>query len=139
MKISANYQPQSRDTHPEVDKFLMQSFRRMSTCKKASLFNEATRGTWQCSLIGIRNQYPNITPEKIQFQLAIRWLGKEVAEKILIHNRGQLVEANIIELALKMVDVFDLLKIPYLIGGSVASSILGEPRATLDVGIVADL
>lgn len=139
MKISANYQPQSRDTHPEIDKFLMQSFRRMPICKKAYLVNEATKGIWQCSLIGIRNQYPNITTEQVQFQLAIRWLGKEVAEKILIHNRGQLVEANTIKLALKMVDIFDSLKIPYLIGGSVASSILGEPRATLDVDMVADL
>lgn len=66
-------------------------------------------------------------------------MGEEVAEKILIHNRGQLVEANTIKLALKMADIFDSLKIPYLIGGSVASSILGELRATLDVDMVADL
>lgn len=66
-------------------------------------------------------------------------MGKDLAEKILIHNRGQLVEANIIKLALRMADIFDSLKIPYLIGGSVASSILGEPSATLDVDMVADL
>lgn len=55
MKISTNYQPQSRDTHPEIDKFLMKSFRQMPICKKAYLVNEATKGIWQCSLIGIRN------------------------------------------------------------------------------------
>lgn len=29
MKISSNYQLQSSDTHPEIDKFLMQSFRQI--------------------------------------------------------------------------------------------------------------
>ena len=35
--------------------------------------------------------------------------------------------------------VLDELQIPYLIGGSVASSIRGEPRFTKDVDIVAEL
>ncbi|WP_289500621.1 hypothetical protein [Gloeocapsopsis sp. IPPAS B-1203] len=30
----AGYQPQSRDTHPEVDKFLMRAFRNMPVWKK---------------------------------------------------------------------------------------------------------
>jgi hypothetical protein len=35
--------------------------------------------------------------------------------------------------------VFDSLAIPYLIGGSVASSVYGVPRATQDVDLVADI
>lgn len=139
MKISSNYQSQSSDTHPDIDKFLMLSFRQMPSWKKAYLVNEATKGIQQWALIGIRNQYENNTSVQINFQLAIRWLGKEVAEKLFNNNQGQLVEANSIKLALKMVDIFESLEIPYLIGGSVASSILGEPRATLDVDMVADL
>jgi hypothetical protein len=33
----------------------------------------------------------------------------------------------------------DNLGIPYLVGGSVASSLLGEPRATLDLDLVVDI
>jgi hypothetical protein len=33
----------------------------------------------------------------------------------------------------------DALGIPWVIGGSVASSLLGEPRATADVDLVTDL
>jgi hypothetical protein len=47
----------------------------------------------------------------------------------------------ITELALA-VDVgrhFDALGVRWLVGGSVASSILGLPRATLDIDLVADL
>lgn len=38
-----------------------------------------------------------------------------------------------------MAEILNNIVVKYLIGGSVASSILGEPRATLDVDIVADL
>ncbi|MDF5714185.1 MAG: hypothetical protein PUP93_09895 [Rhizonema sp. NSF051] len=57
------YKPQSSDTHPEIDKFLMQAFRFMPTWKKAHLTNEATKAIQQWAIIGIRNQNPNATPE----------------------------------------------------------------------------
>ena len=44
-----------------------------------------------------------------------------------------------IQVLLRVVDILDELKIPYLVGGSIASSILGEPRSTEDIGIVADI
>ncbi len=37
------------------------------------------------------------------------------------------------ELVRQMVAIFDELSIPYALGGSVASSMLGEPRSTVDV------
>ena len=39
----------------------------------------------------------------------------------------------------KLVRVFDALKIRYVVGGSVASSVYGIPRATQDVDLVADI
>ena len=39
----------------------------------------------------------------------------------------------------KIVDVLDTMKIRYLLGGSLASSFHGIPRATLDADLVADL
>jgi hypothetical protein len=44
-----------------------------------------------------------------------------------------------ISLALDIAAVFNSLDIPYLVGGSVASTLMGEPRATEDVDVVADL
>ena len=37
----------------------------------------------------------------------------------------------------RVVGAFDHLKIDYFIGGSVASSVLGEPRQTIDADIIA--
>ena len=42
-------------------------------------------------------------------------------------------------LALKLAGILEVLDIPYLVGGSVASSLLGEPRATLDLDLVVDV
>jgi hypothetical protein len=44
-----------------------------------------------------------------------------------------------LEVALDVGRRFDALNVPWFVGGSVASSILGEPRATADVDLVADL
>ena len=43
-------------------------------------------------------------------------------------------------IALKpVIHIFEKLSIPYYIGGSIASSIFGMARATMDVDIVADI
>lgn len=39
----------------------------------------------------------------------------------------------------RLLDVLNSLRVPFLIGGSLASSIHGVPRATMDVDLVADL
>lgn len=49
------------------------------------------------------------------------------------------MDAESVHLALRVAEILESLGVLYLVGGSVASSILGEPRATLDVDFVADL
>lgn len=44
-----------------------------------------------------------------------------------------------VDVALDLGVHLDALGIPWLVGGSIASSLLGEPRATADVDIAADL
>ena len=134
------YKPQSSDTNPEIDKFLMQAFRHMPTWKKAHLTNEATKGIQQWAIIGIRNYNANVTPREIRFQLAVRWLGEELANRVHEKNsKNKIMDAESIKLVLRVAEILETLAVDYLVGGSVASSILGEPRATLDVDIVANL
>jgi len=47
--------------------------------------------------------------------------------------------AETIEVTLRIAETLDKLRVPYLVGGSLASSLHGIPRATQDVDIVADL
>ncbi len=46
---------------------------------------------------------------------------------------------EILEITLQVAEVLERLGVPYLVGGSLASSLHGLPRATQDVDLVADL
>ncbi|MEX2181693.1 MAG: hypothetical protein WD771_06590 [Gemmatimonadaceae bacterium] len=46
---------------------------------------------------------------------------------------------DVLDIALEIAGRLEHLSVPYLIGGSLASSVHGEPRATMDVDVVADL
>lgn len=46
---------------------------------------------------------------------------------------------NMISVTLQVTEVFDILKIPYFIGGSLAGIFYGEYRLTHDTDIIADL
>ena len=50
-----------------------------------------------------------------------------------------MILAEPIQITQLIANVFDRLKISYLVGGSLASSLHGIPRATQDVDMVADL
>lgn len=47
--------------------------------------------------------------------------------------------AGPIALALELAALLDALGVPYVTGGSVASSLIGEPRATMDLDLAVDL
>jgi len=49
------------------------------------------------------------------------------------------IPADALAAMLPVIDEFERLGVPYYIGGSVASSLCGVPRSTLDVDLVADL
>lgn len=44
-----------------------------------------------------------------------------------------------IDVALKVTSVLDALGVGHTIGGSIASSIAGEPRSTIDIDVIAAL
>ena len=45
---------------------------------------------------------------------------------------------NPLTIATTVAEVLERLDIPYVIGGSVAASVLGEPRSTLDLDVMID-
>ena len=47
--------------------------------------------------------------------------------------------ADPLRVALRVAEIFESLNIPYLVGGAVASAVLGEPRSTEDIDVVADI
>lgn len=48
-------------------------------------------------------------------------------------------EPDILEVALRVIEALDLLNVPYVVGGSMASIVHGTVRSTMDVDLVIDL
>jgi hypothetical protein len=105
--------------------------------QRTCAFNQSVR---RLAILGIESQYPNATEAKVRQQFIKRCLGAEWIE-VLSNSKDweKLVIADPIELAQKIASILLPLNIPYVVGGSVASSLLGENRSTQDLDLVIDL
>jgi len=138
--IQATYRTQSIDTEIKAELHQFKLWRSLSLWKKAEIVSGWTKGVWEMSLMAIQNRYPQASPLEIRHQFALRTLDDETALNIIRQNLNQPVMiTDPISQVLVVTAILDKLGIPYLIGGSVASSLLGEPRSTQDIDLVADL
>ncbi|MEG4225442.1 hypothetical protein QUA35_05515 [Microcoleus sp. N9_B2] len=138
--VKSGYKPQSIDTTIEADVLMFQLLRQLTPQQKVQrtcAFNQSVR---KMAISGIKNQYPNATEAKVRQEFIKRCLGADWIE-VLSDSKdwGELVIADPIELAQKIASILLPLNIPYVVGGSVASSLLGENRSTQDLDLVIDL
>jgi len=138
--VKSGYKSQSIDTSIEADVLMFQLLRHLTPQQKVQrtcTFNQAVR---RLAISGIKNQYPNATEAKVWQEFIKRCLGAEWIE-VLSDSRiwGEIVIADPILLAQKIASILLPLNIPYVVGGSVASSLLGENRSTQDLDLVIDL
>lgn len=136
---SLNYKTQSLDTSPDAEEYQFKLWRSCSLWKKAELIAQWTQGTWELALLGINNQYPDASPAKIRREFMRRSLGVDISLPCNNYDQRSLMLSDPITLALDVANILNALDIPYLVGGSLASGIWGEVRATQDVDFVANL
>ncbi len=137
--IPQGYVSQAKDTNIDLDFWQFQRWKEMSIIKKVQLIIGATQGCRKLSLMGIKNQYSNLNLQEQRYLYIKRILGEEYAKIINNYDlKTEIMIGNPIELALLIAKILESLEIPYFIGGSVASSLWGESRATLDIDLVAD-
>ena len=67
------------------------------------------------------------------------WANRGGKPEDLFAEQEVMNEPEIVAAVRPVLDAFKKLRIPYYIGGSVASSIYGVARTTMDVDAVADL
>lgn len=138
--IPQGYRSQAEDTSQEIDILQFQRWKLMSMTKKAQLIIGANQGCRKLSFLGVKNQYSHLSFSEQRYFYIQRILGENYA--IIMKNyqiNKDIMIGNPIELALLIAQILEGLEIPYLIGGSLASSLWGESRATLDIDLVADL
>lgn len=146
-KIPVGYTTQASDTSFEIERILVERWQQMLPHKKAKLIRKSTLGCWKLCLIGILHDLPGATTQAIRREFIRRKLGDNWIEVLCNQDNWDLTGVEGIEaimedaiwLAVKLGRILEELGIPYLVGGSVASSLLGEPRATLDLDLVVDV
>jgi hypothetical protein len=134
---------QSSDTHIEIEKIQISMIRQESIAKKASRMCSLSQTTLQLSRRAIKRANPTLNEGELDILFVGYLYGSDLAERFCHHfnNKPQqaMKKADIIEAAHPVATAFDELGICYYIGGSVASSVYGFPRATQGVDLVTDL
>lgn len=130
----------AKDTSVEAEAQLIKLWRQRTPEKKLKSLTGLGQLARSLVLSGLRSKYPGAGEHELRKLLYVRRLGQEMSEKIFAHNdffhnwEGDTrAEPQIILFVTKQLDT---LKIPYYIGGSVASIIYGEERFTKDADLV---
>lgn len=75
------------DTHPEIEQIQIEIIRRMPSWKKFAAVDDLNETVRAFALSGIKQSHPDASEGQIQFLLAERILGSELAHKVYSHAR----------------------------------------------------
>ena len=138
--VLPGYKAQSSDTSIDVDVLMFQLLRKLTPLQKfqrVSHFNKSLRH--RC-LEAIRSQHPQATPwEMCKEYMRRRGGDVPIFERDFLTLQEDIVIEDPIKFARKIADLLEPLTISYMVGGSVASSLLGENRFSEDLDLVIDI
>ncbi len=129
------------DTSPEAARVLAAAYRRITPGQKwlrlGALYDEARL----LHEAGVRQRNPRATPREVQELWMLKILGvtfpSQARGPVMGEDRQADQTANLKE-PRKFLKILESLKIPYAVGGSMASSVHGHDRYTRDVGITVE-
>jgi hypothetical protein len=75
------------DTHPKMEALQVELIRRMPAWKKLSIVDDLNETVKLLAISGIKERYPNATPQEVQRMLAELMLGSELARRVYAHAR----------------------------------------------------
>ena len=132
----------SRDTAAAIEQRQIALWREMSASAKLSSAASASVAVAELALAGIRQREPSATPDESFVHLARLRLGPELARACPpMARRAAFPGAAMdpLDVILRVATTLEACGVRYVLGGSLASSVSGEPRSTLDVDLMIDL
>ncbi len=69
------------DTHPKIEAFIVEGYRRMSPAQKMARVIELTQTVQQLALADIRRRHPTAGEEEQALRLASRWLEPDLMRR----------------------------------------------------------
>src|SRR5438874_378815 len=124
------------DTSPEAEQVLRESYRRMPFERRWHQMGAIYRTARTLHAAGVRQRNPSATPEEI----AADWRATALNGVPVPEWKGvpmEFNEDNVVTLQ-EVIAALSRLGIPYAIGGSWASSMLGKMRFTHDADLTAE-
>jgi hypothetical protein len=134
------------DTSPEIEAMQFSFYRSAPTWRKLQMMSSLTRTARNLARLGLQDSYPNASdgeltqhlwdllyPDLVRPDLARIDFPKAATQD------NEMQEPELIDVALMVTTVLEELGVTYAIGGSVASTLHGVPRSTVDADLVADL
>jgi len=140
--VTPGYRSQSEDTSIDADVLMFQLLRQLTPQQRTQRFRQFNQATRKLTIIAIKNHYPNASSSKIYQEFIRRHLGSEWLTVLRLKTtefEEKFMIEDPLELASRMAILFETLNIPYLVGGSVASSLLGESRSTQYLDLVISI
>ncbi len=134
---------QSPDTSPDAELVLLGMIRGTPISRRFAFVQSWTASMLEAGGQYIRQLYPQASEEEVRLLFIERQYGKELAGEIrqaLHANRIQVTDTPDLQGAIRpLVKIFDDLDVPYALSGSLASSLYGFQRATLQIDFVAEI
>ncbi len=130
------------DTSAEAERAHITLLRSASPARRLQLALGLSRETLRLSWRGLRRAHPHADERQIRLlSLAYRYGQPEAtAISALIEERDVMpMQPDLLSALTPVISVLHDLGVPYFVGGSVASSMYGMPRSTLDVDLVTEL
>jgi hypothetical protein len=121
------------DTSPEAQRVLIEVYRQMPAARKWQLMGETFHTGKTLHAAGYKHDHPDASPDELQSA----WLATTLKQNWSGPFRGQTMSSTDENLRVlrEVIAALTQLNIPYALGGSWASSLLGEPRFTRDADI----
>ena len=135
---------QSRDTSPEAERVLIDLIRKAPIAKRFKSVRSITNTLLQMNIKNIQKLYPGATAAEIA-QVFVAHSSKSSASKIIesldarLNDRWEISEPDVLVALNSITTLLASQRIPYYVGGSLASSIYGMPQLMRDLDVVADL
>ena len=131
---------QSQDTHPEVERLQIELLRKRGAAWRFAWARSLSRTVIELARRALRRRGHGLPESEIQRTFLRLNYGEALAHSLAHAQPGEdMLPPDIATTLTPLAEAFEDLGIAYAIGGSVASSIHGMPRSTLDVDLVANL
>jgi hypothetical protein len=136
-------EPLSEDTPLPVERLWLAGLRARGPLWRLQKLVHLTGFCWQAAQAAFQRARPGASLTEREAWLFQERYSSAIPHRVLALCRQKgvdmTVHGELWDALLPVIDALAALAVPYLVGGSVASSAMGVVRATLDVDLVADL